>query len=90
MYVYNKDGVRLAMKIQDQSVYYHYNSRGDVIAMTDQNREVVATYEYAAWGNVLKSEAKGIAADNPFGYKEKIWINILKYTNLQRKKTNIF
>lgn len=89
-YVYNKDGVRLAMKIQDQSVYYHYNSRGDVIAMTDQNREVVATYEYAAWGNVLKSEAKGIAADNPFGYKEKIWINILKYTNLQRKKTNIF
>ncbi|OJE02318.1 type IV secretion protein Rhs [Bacillus cereus] len=36
--------------------------------MTDQNREAVATYEYDAWGNVLKSEAKGIAADNPFGY----------------------
>lgn len=36
--------------------------------MTDQNREVVATYEYDAWGNVLKSDAKGIAADNPFGY----------------------
>ncbi|MCU5705196.1 hypothetical protein OCF67_13460 [Bacillus wiedmannii] len=25
-------------------------------------------YEYDAWGNVLKSEAKGNAADNPFGY----------------------
>ncbi|PFY19334.1 hypothetical protein COL47_11810 [Bacillus toyonensis] len=61
-----------------------------VTTMTNYNKEVVATYEYAAWGNVLKSEAKGIAADNPFGYKEKIWINILKYTNLQRKKTNIF
>ncbi len=36
--------------------------------MTDQNREVVATYEYDSWGNVLKSDAKGIAADNPFGY----------------------
>lgn len=89
-YVYNKDGVRLAMKIQDQSVYYHYNPRGDVIAMTDKDGQIVASYEYDAWGNVLKSEAKGIAADNPFGYKEKIWINILKYTNLQRKKTNIF
>ncbi|PGW46450.1 type IV secretion protein Rhs, partial [Bacillus thuringiensis] len=41
---------------------------GDVVAMTDQNREAVATYEYDAWGNVLKSGAKGIAADNPFGY----------------------
>ncbi|WP_255259014.1 RHS repeat-associated core domain-containing protein [Bacillus toyonensis] len=36
--------------------------------MTDQNGQVVANYEYDAWGNVLKSDAKGIAADNPFGY----------------------
>ena len=36
--------------------------------VTDQNREVVATYEYDSWGNVLKNEVKGIAADNPFGY----------------------
>ncbi|SCN01869.1 RHS repeat-associated core domain-containing protein [Bacillus wiedmannii] len=56
------------MKIQDQSVYYHYNPRGDVIAMTDKDGQIVASYEYDAWGNVLKSEAKGIAADNPFGY----------------------
>ncbi|MBJ8069583.1 tRNA(Glu)-specific nuclease WapA precursor [Bacillus mycoides] len=67
-YVYSTSGTRLAMKSQGQTVYYHYNPRGDVVAMTDQNREVVATYEYDAWGNVLKSEAKGIAADNPFGY----------------------
>ncbi|MEH7463138.1 RHS repeat-associated core domain-containing protein, partial [Bacillus thuringiensis] len=30
--------------------------------------QVVANYEYDAWGNVLKSDAKGIAAENPFGY----------------------
>ncbi|MDA1649785.1 RHS repeat-associated core domain-containing protein [Bacillus cereus group sp. BY6-1LC] len=48
-------------------LYYRYNTRGDVVAMTDQNREVVATYEYDSWGNVVKSDAKGIAADNPFG-----------------------
>ncbi|WP_257148871.1 RHS repeat-associated core domain-containing protein, partial [Bacillus thuringiensis] len=61
-------GARLAMKSKGQTLYYHYNPRGDVIAMTDQNREVVATYEYDSWGNVLKSDTKGIAADNPFGY----------------------
>jgi len=67
-YVYSVNGLRMAMKSQGQTLYYHYNPRGDVVAMTDQNREVVATYEYDSWGNVLKSDAKGIAADNPFGY----------------------
>ncbi len=67
-YVYATSGARLAMKSKGQTLYYHYNPRGDVVAMTDQNREVVATYEYDSWGNVLKSDAKGIAADNPFGY----------------------
>ncbi|MFV1010088.1 RHS repeat-associated core domain-containing protein [Bacillus cereus] len=36
--------------------------------MTNQDKEVVATYEYDSWGNVLKSDTKGVAADNPFGY----------------------
>ncbi|EJV42405.1 type IV secretion protein Rhs [Bacillus toyonensis] len=67
-YVYSIDGVRLAMKAQGQTVFYHYNPRGDVVAMTDGNGQVVANYEYDAWGNVVKSDAKGIAAENPFGY----------------------
>ena len=67
-YVYSTSGTRLAMKSKGQTLYYHYNPRGDVVAMTDQNREVVATYEYDAWGNVVKSDTKGIAVDNPFGY----------------------
>lgn len=67
-YVYSVDGIRLAMKSKGQTLYYHYNPRGDVVAMTDQNKEIVATYEYDVWGNVLKSDAKGIAADSPFGY----------------------
>jgi len=67
-YIYSIDGVRLAMKSQGQTLFYHYSPRGDVVAMTDANGQVVANYEYDAWGNVLKSDAKGIAADNPFGY----------------------
>ncbi|WP_333563845.1 RHS repeat-associated core domain-containing protein [Bacillus cereus group sp. TH153LC] len=67
-YVYSISGTRLAMKTKGQTLYYHYNPRGDVVAMTDQNKEVVATYEYDSWGNVSKSDTKDIAADNPFGY----------------------
>ena len=36
--------------------------------MTDQNGQVVATCEYDAWDNVVKSDKKDIAADNLFGY----------------------
>ncbi|EJQ36453.1 YD repeat (two copies) [Bacillus cereus BAG5X1-1] len=67
-YVYSIDGARLAMKSQGQTLFYHYGPRGDIVAMTDQDGQVVANYEYDAWGNVLKSDVKGIAADNPFGY----------------------
>jgi len=42
--------------------------RAYLAAFYHANREVVAAYEYDAWGNVVKSDTKGIAADNPFGY----------------------
>ncbi|WP_377867650.1 hypothetical protein [Bacillus sp. R86525] len=35
IYVYSIDGVRLAMKSQGQTLFYHYSPRGDVVAMTD-------------------------------------------------------
>lgn len=33
--VYSIDGVRLAMKLQGQTLFYHYSLRADVVAMTD-------------------------------------------------------
>ncbi|MDR4162600.1 RHS repeat protein, partial [Bacillus paranthracis] len=47
---------------------YHYNPRGDVVAMTDPHREVLATFAYDSLGNVLQSDAQVIEADNPLGY----------------------
>nr|WP_218013107.1 hypothetical protein [Bacillus toyonensis] len=40
------NGLRLSIKLKGQTLYYHNNPRGDVVAMTNQNRKVVATYEY--------------------------------------------
>ncbi|KQL39266.1 hypothetical protein AN960_09890 [Bacillus sp. FJAT-25509] len=67
-YIYSANGQRLAMKEQGQTFYYHYNAHGDVIAITDDTKQVVATYSYDAWGNVSESSAQGLAADNTFGY----------------------
>ncbi|PFP38243.1 type IV secretion protein Rhs, partial [Bacillus cereus] len=38
------------MKSQGQTVFYHYSPRGDVVAMTDKDGQVVANYEYDEWG----------------------------------------
>ncbi|WP_218012267.1 hypothetical protein [Bacillus thuringiensis] len=35
--VYSIDGVRLAMKLQGQTLFYHYSLRDDLVAMTDSN-----------------------------------------------------
>lgn len=51
------------MKSQGQTLFYHYSPRGDVVAITDVYGQVVANYEHDAWGNVLKIDTKGIAAE---------------------------
>ena len=33
--------------------YYHYDGRGDTVALTDDSGNVTATKEYDAWGNVI-------------------------------------
>ncbi|MBC2368826.1 hypothetical protein HBP99_09265 [Listeria booriae] len=68
-YVYSDSNVRMAMKVGNKTLFYHYNSHGDVVAMTNENGEVVAEYAYDAWGNVLKAtEVTAEAKQNPFGY----------------------
>ena len=38
--------------------YYHYNHKGDVVALTDANGKLAAFYEYDAWGNVMTEAEK--------------------------------
>ncbi|MCV79434.1 hypothetical protein DX142_09120 [Listeria monocytogenes] len=69
-YVYSDDGIRLAMKMNGKSLYYHYNADDDVIALTDEAGKIVAEYTYDAWGNVLKNNASTEEAKaNSYGYK---------------------
>jgi len=47
--------------------YYHLNGHGDVIALSDENGQVVAEYEYDAWGNII-SQSGSMATENPYRY----------------------
>ncbi|KZZ85769.1 hypothetical protein AS29_004045 [Bacillus sp. SJS] len=56
------------MKKGSNQYFYHYNARGDVIALTDAQSNVVASYEYDAWGNVLNEVEQDSVKDNPYHY----------------------
>jgi len=67
-YIYSESGQLLAMKKGTEKYFYHYNAHGDVIALTDKVGNVVATYEYDAWGNVLNAEETAPVKGNPYRY----------------------
>ncbi len=52
--------------------HYHYNHKGDVVALTDGNGELAAYYEYDAWGNMM-TEAEKSGVDNPYRHSTKEW-----------------
>ncbi len=55
----------LARKADGQWYYYLYNAHGDVIGLADAAGNIVNSYEYDAWGNILDMTE---AVENPIRY----------------------
>ena len=51
--------------VYGDTYYYLYNDHGDVIALTDEQGNIVTTYEYDEWGNLI-SQTGNIT--NPYLY----------------------
>lgn len=66
-YTYDDKDHPLTMTTNGQTYYYLINYRGDVIALTDSTGNVVASYTYDAWGNVLTQSGQ-LASQNPYRY----------------------
>lgn len=49
--------------------YYHYDGRGDTVALTDDSGNVTDTKEYDAWGNVIASTGSTITPYRFIGRK---------------------
>ena len=50
--------------------YFHYNHKGDVISITDADKEEVAYYEYDAWGNMMTEAGSW---SSPYRFSTKEW-----------------
>ncbi|MEX2460404.1 MAG: RHS repeat-associated core domain-containing protein [Paenibacillaceae bacterium] len=53
-YTYDANDRPLSITFQGQTFWYVYNGHGDVMALMDQDGNVVARYEYDAWGLVTR------------------------------------
>jgi RHS repeat-associated protein len=50
--------------------YFHYNLKGDVVSITDADKEEVAYYEYDAWGNTMTEAGTW---SSPYRFSTKEW-----------------
>nr|WP_239094257.1 RHS repeat-associated core domain-containing protein [Bacillus sp. B15-48] len=66
-YSYDDSGRPLTMTKDGKTYYYLLNEHKDVIALTDALGNMVASYTYDAWGNLL-SKTGPMADVNPYRY----------------------
>ncbi|MBT2757912.1 RHS repeat protein [Mesobacillus foraminis] len=53
IYMYDNDNQLIAFEKNGKIYYVHKNHRGDILSITDENRNKVATYKYGPWGEFL-------------------------------------
>ena len=65
---YDISGTPIGFIHNNTQYFYITNQMGDVLAITDTNGDIVANYEYDAWGKVLTADTN-IAKLNPIRYR---------------------
>ncbi len=65
-YTYTDQGRLFSTTRYNNVYYYHLSARGDVLALSDMDGNIVARYSYDPWGTMLS--ATGPLASQPFRY----------------------
>ena len=72
MWLYGADGDYLGFTLNGVEYYYVKNMQGDVVAIADENRQIVVTYLYNDYGKIESvggSLADTVGALNPIRYR---------------------
>ena len=77
-YYYDAAGTRIGFTYNNTPYYYVYNAQGDVIGLYNSGQQIVARYNYDAWGKIVSitnqqgaeiTDTTHIAHINPFRYR---------------------
>ncbi|MFH5882575.1 RHS repeat-associated core domain-containing protein [Liberiplasma polymorphum] len=71
-FTYDVDGTLLSMNYNGNEYFYITNLQGDIIELVDISGNIVATYSYDAWGNII-SKFGAISDINPYRYRGYRW-----------------
>ena len=75
-FAYDADGKPMSVLYNDVTYYYVTNLQGDVVAILSNTGELVVSYTYDAWGNLLStsgSMADTLGAENPLRYRGYVY-----------------
>ncbi len=77
-YIYDASGNVIGLKYNNDIYYYEKNIQNDITGIIDDSFNLLATYEYDSWGNILSikdtngntiTDSSNIALINPFRYR---------------------
>ena len=71
-YYYNEAGSVIGLRYNGNDYFFRRTVNGDIIAILNTSGEVVVTYEYDPWGNILSTSgslASTLGVANPFRYR---------------------
>ena len=85
---YNEAGSVIGLRYNGNDYFFRRTVNGDIIAILNTSGEVVVTYKYDPWGNILStsgSMASTLGADNPFRYRGYYYDNESGFYYLQSR-----
>ena len=85
-FFYDSNGEVIGFRYNGNDYFYVKNVMGDIIAITDSNKNIVAEYRYDPWGKVLDEEnLTAIGELNPFRYRSYYYDSDIKMYYLQSR-----
>ncbi|MCP4166316.1 MAG: hypothetical protein GY759_10535 [Chloroflexi bacterium] len=72
-YVYDGLDHPIAMTLNGTTYFYFYDQLGSVVGLSNGAGQVITTYRYDPWGNIIASAGSNPNLPNPFRYVGREW-----------------
>lgn len=85
-FFYDSNGEVIGFRYNENDYFYVKNAMGDIIAITDSNKNIVAEYRYDPWGDILSISGDTVIGElNPFRYRSYYYDNDIQMYYLQSR-----
>ena len=85
-FFYGSNGEVIGFRYNGNDYFYVKNAMGDIAAVTDSDKNIVAEYRYDPWGKVIDEEnLTAIGTLNPFRYRSYYYDSDIKMYYLQSR-----